>query len=126
MGAGDGIDQLGRDPDAILRDLHAALQHVAHPQLLGHLLHLHRFALVGEGGVAGDDEELFEPGQGRDDILRHAIRDVILGLILAEVLEGQHGDGGPIGQGKGHLLDGGDLRGASGNEGQSARGAQRQ
>jgi len=48
--------------------------------------------------------------------LRHAIRKVILRFSLAEVLEGQHGDGGPIGQRMGHLLDGGDLGGASGNE----------
>ncbi len=79
MGAGYGVDQLRRDPDAILGDLHAALQHIAHPQLLCHLLHLHCFSLVGEGRVAGDDEELFEPGQGGDDILRHPIHDEIAG-----------------------------------------------
>ncbi len=41
---------------------------------------------------------------------------IILRFILTEVLEGKHGDGGPIGQGMGHLLDGGDLGRASGNQ----------
>ena len=36
---------------------HAAFEHVAHTQLSRYLLHIDGAALVGEGGVAGDDKE---------------------------------------------------------------------
>ena len=58
MMSGDGIDQLGHDAQAVAGPLDTSLQHIPHTQFLGHLLDLDRFALVGEGGVPGDHEQV--------------------------------------------------------------------
>ena len=39
-----------------------------------------------------------DAGQGRDDLLDHAVREVLLLGITAHVREGQDGDGGLVGQ----------------------------
>src|SRR5262249_19337927 len=55
--AGDGIDQLSVDPHGVSGATHAALNHIAHSQVLGHLAHFNPPALVGEARIAGDDEQ---------------------------------------------------------------------
>ena len=54
--AGCCVDQLPGDPHPIAGFAHTAFEHVAHAELLRHLLHVDQLALVGEGGVAGDDK----------------------------------------------------------------------
>ena len=63
VGAVDRVDELGNDADPITGSLYAAFEHVSDPLLLGHLLHRDGLALVGEGGVAGDDQK--SPGPWR-------------------------------------------------------------
>ena len=50
------INELCCYPNPVSRPLNAALQHIANPKILSHLLHFHRLTFVGKGGVAGDHE----------------------------------------------------------------------
>jgi hypothetical protein len=52
------INELCCDPNAVSRPLHAALEHIANPKLLSHLLDFDLLALVGECRVAGDHEQV--------------------------------------------------------------------
>lgn len=72
VGARRCVDQLGADADALAGGAYAALQHVAHAQLLGHVLHVDRAPLVGEGGVAGDHQQ---PAHARQQPVRRPGRD---------------------------------------------------
>ena len=62
MRRGRGVDELPGDADARARLAHAAFQHVAHAKLAADLLHVDGAALVGEGRIARDDEDV--PGSG--------------------------------------------------------------
>jgi hypothetical protein len=55
-----GINQLGRHSHLIVSFAHTAFQDVAYPHFPTHVLHLHRFALVGKRRIAGDDEQAGE------------------------------------------------------------------
>ena len=89
-----GVDELGADPHPVPRPAHAPLHHVADAQLPAHLLHVHRLALVGEARVPGDHRELAPAREPRDQILGDPVGEVLLLGIAAQVVEGQHGDGG--------------------------------
>ncbi len=95
MRAVGGVDQLAGDTQPGSRLAHTAFQYEPHTQFPGHLAHIHRAALVGEAGVAGDDEQLLEARQRRDDVFDHAIGEVILFGIATHVVKGQYCDGGP-------------------------------
>ena len=58
MSAGCRIDELRGYPYPVAGPADAALDDIVHSQLRPDLLDLHRSALVGEGGVARDDEQL--------------------------------------------------------------------
>ena len=98
MIAGRGVDQLRGDPHLLVGFLHTAFQHVAHAHLLPHVLHLHRLAFVGEGRVAGDDKEAGDPGEVAGEHFGDAVAEVLLLGVFAHVDEGQHDDGGFVGQ----------------------------
>jgi hypothetical protein len=49
-----GIDQLGGNPNPVAGPLNTALQHIANPKLLAHLLDLDRLSFMGKSGVAGN------------------------------------------------------------------------
>jgi hypothetical protein len=55
--AGRGFDQLTSDAHPPASAPHAALQHVANAKLAPDPAHVHRAALIGEGGVARDHEQ---------------------------------------------------------------------
>ena len=93
-----GVDELGGDPHAIAGLANAALQDVAHAQLAAHLRGLDRPALVREDGVARDHEQPGELGEARDEVFGDPVAEVLLPRVAAHVFEGQHGDGGPVGQ----------------------------
>src|SRR3546814_20990965 len=71
--AGGGVDKLPRDPHAALGFAQAALEDVAHPQLLPYLLLIDRPSLVGEAGVPRDDEQPSPARQGASDGFHHAV-----------------------------------------------------
>jgi len=56
---------------------------------------------VDEGGVAGDHEQPADAGETGDEILRNTVGKVFLLRIVAHVHEGQHGEGGLIGEWQG-------------------------
>src|SRR5260370_9618193 len=91
-----GIDELRRDTEATAAPLDAALQDVACVKLPPDLADIDRLALVLEGGIARDDRELGEPRHLGCDVLGHAIAEIVLLRVAAEIDEGQHRDGGPI------------------------------
>ena len=57
MAAARGVDELGVDADVALRSCARCPRDVANAERLGDLAHVARLALVGEGRVAGDDEQ---------------------------------------------------------------------
>ena len=78
----------------------AAFEDVAHAQFAAGLLHVDRAALVGEGRVAGDDEQPFDPRQAGDDVLDDAVDEIFLLGVAAHVLKRQHGDRRPLRDGE--------------------------
>jgi hypothetical protein len=91
--AGSLIDQLPSDADFPRCLAHRPFKDIAHAQLVPDLLHVHRLALVGKAGIAGDNEEPFEPRQRRSNLLNHSIGEVFLLGIAAHVLERQDRNG---------------------------------
>ena len=89
MSAGCRVDQLPGDAHPVAGLAHAAFEHVAHAELLRHLLHGDRLALVGEGRVARDDEEPRQPRDCGRDLLDHAIDEILLLGIAGQVLKRQ-------------------------------------
>src|SRR6516164_5181808 len=57
MSAGRGINELARNSDAVSGLAHAAFEHVADAELTPDLPNVDGFPLVGEAGVAGDNEQ---------------------------------------------------------------------
>ena len=96
MRPGRRIDELARDAHAVRRLAQAALQHIAHAELAAHLLRIHGSALVGEARVARDDEEPADARQRRDDVFHHAIGEIVLLGVAAQIPEGQGRDGGLV------------------------------
>jgi hypothetical protein len=82
-------DELCRDPDARAGFADASFKDERNPELLRYLLNFHRFALVGECGVAGDDQQSGNFRQVGDDVLGNAITEIFLFGIAAHVVEGQ-------------------------------------
>ena len=93
------VDQLNGDADAIAGLSHASLQHVFDPEFARDVLHLYRLALVHEGRVARDDEQVAETRQLCDDVLGEAVREKLLLWIAAHVDEGQDSNGRLLGVG---------------------------
>jgi hypothetical protein len=85
-----------RDAEATAAPPNAALQDVARVKLPADLPDIDRLALVLEGRIARDDNELGEPRQLGCDVLGHAIAEIVLLRVAAEIGERQHRDGGPI------------------------------
>ena len=90
--AARGVDELCGDAYAIAGLADAAFQHEPHAQLVADLLHLGRLALEGEGGVPSDHEQAGDFRQIGDQILGHAIAEILLLDVAAHVGERQYGD----------------------------------
>ena len=98
MAAGGDVVELRGDAHAVAALAHAAFEHVADAELVGDLLHVDGLALVDERRVARDHEEPAQLRQRGDDVLADAVGEILLLRFAAHVGEGQHGDGGPVGQ----------------------------
>ena len=77
--AGVGLDQLHVDAHAVSAALHAAFEHVAHVEIASNLSEIGRFAFVGKGGTAADDDN-------RSDMLerRRPVMDEWAALLAGE------------------------------------------
>ena len=93
-----GINELDGNADPVSNLADAALHDVVHVESLRNLLNVHGFALVDERGIAGDDQELSEPGQGSDDVLGQAIGEKLLINVATHVHEWQHSNRRAFGQ----------------------------
>ena len=71
---------------------HAAFEHIARAELAPDLPDVDRLALVDEARIAGDDGQRFDARQAGDDVLDHAVDEIVLLRIAAHVLERQRGD----------------------------------
>src|ERR1700720_637921 len=98
MRTGGRVDQLRGDAHPIAVFANRAFEHVAHAELAPDLLHVDRLALVGEARIAGDDEEPADAGERRDDLLDHAVGEVLLLRAAAHIGERQHRDRWLIGE----------------------------
>ena len=90
MRAGFRVDELGVDAHPVLVALHRAFEHIAHAELLADRLGVDALALVGEGGVAGDDEAVADARQVGRQVLGDAVGEIVLRRIAGEVRERQH------------------------------------
>ena len=93
MIAGFGVDQLHIHPKAVAATLHRAFEHIADVQLASQLLYVDGFALERERGVARNHERTSDARQVRGQALGHAIHEVFLLGIAADVCERQNHDG---------------------------------
>src|SRR5271165_5986806 len=100
MFAGRRRDQLLGDPYPITGFPHTAFEHITHAKLSLHLAHVNGLALVGEGRVAGDDEQSARFRQQGDDVFGDAVSEIFLFGIAAHVGEWQHGDRRLVGERK--------------------------
>jgi hypothetical protein len=92
MRAGRRVDQLCGDAHALACLAHRAFEDVADAEFASDLLHIDRLALVGEAGVAGDDEEPADPRQRGDDLLDHTVDKIFLLGIAAHIGEREYRD----------------------------------
>ena len=86
---GGRLEQLRRDPHAIAGLAHAALEDVRDLEGPRDLGRRDRLALVREGGVARSDRKRRHPTEVRDDVLGHAVAEVLLLRVSAHVDERQ-------------------------------------
>ncbi len=91
--AGRRVDELGRNADPLGRFAHTALQHIPHAEILTHLLHLHGLPLIGKHRRTRNHEHAGNLGEGRDEILGHAIAEILLLRVVTQVRQREHGDG---------------------------------
>jgi hypothetical protein len=96
VGPRRGIDQLGGDANTIANTPYAAFEQVAHAQIAPNLADIGRLAFVLEARVAGDDKQLGEARQLRDDVVHDAIDQIFLLRMQAHIVEREHGNRGFI------------------------------
>src|SRR6516225_1506439 len=92
-----GLDQLRRDPEPTRALPHRTFKHVSHAQFAPDLFHIDGLALVSETRIACDDEQPADAGEGGDDLLDHAVREIFLVGIAAQVRKWHYGNGGLVG-----------------------------
>jgi hypothetical protein len=97
--AGRRLDELGRHPDPVGRLADAAPEDVPDPELAADGPGVYRLPLVGERRVAGDHEEALELGQRGGGVLGDPVGEELLPGLRAHVVERQHGDRRPVGEG---------------------------
>jgi hypothetical protein len=87
VGAGHGIDELRRDPDAVAAPPDAAFQHVTCAQLPADLSEIDRLALVLEGRISPDDQEVGKARQFGCNVLGNAVAEIVLLRVGIEIGE---------------------------------------
>jgi hypothetical protein len=90
MPAAAGIDELRGDAHAVAGLAGAALEHEAYPEVTPDLLHFDRPALVGERGVARDDEQGRDLREVGNQVFGDAVAEIFLLGIAAHVRERKH------------------------------------
>src|SRR5262249_22897712 len=96
--AGGGFGEVGGKAGGSAGSSHGAFEYVAHTELTPDLLHIHCATLVGEAGIAGDDEQRRIARKRRDDLFDCAVGEIFLLWIATHVLEQQYRDRRLVGQ----------------------------
>ena len=99
MVAAGPVDELRRNAYLITGLANAAFEHVARVQLLGDGANIRGLALVGKRRVAGHYPQPARTRQCRDDVFGYAVGEILLGLLAGKIVEWQHRDRGPVGNG---------------------------
>ena len=86
------VDELRGHAQPLAGLAHAALEHVADIEVARHLAHVDRLVAIAQGRVARDDEQFGHGGEQGDDVLNHALGDVVLIGFAGQRLERQHRD----------------------------------
>src|SRR6516165_5786633 len=86
------IEKLGGYSNAVATAAQAAFEDIAHPQLAADLADVDGAALIGEARIARDHKEPLDAREPRDDFLDHAVGEIFLLRIAAQIGERQHGD----------------------------------
>src|SRR6516225_11058737 len=94
------IDQLRGDANTAASFTHRAFKDVTYAQVAADLLHIDGLALVGESRIAGNHEEPADLGERGDDLLDHAIREILLIWVAAHVGKGENSDRRLVGEGR--------------------------
>src|SRR5262249_54341391 len=92
------LNQLRGNAHATASLAHRAFEHIAHAQLAADLLHINGLALVGEARIARDDEEPADAAERGDDLLDHAVSEILLLRVAAHIGERQHRNGRLVGE----------------------------
>src|SRR4051812_30592104 len=87
------IDQLHVHPKPVAATLHRALEHVPDVQFAANLPYVDWFSLIRERAIPRDYEGATDARQVRGQALGHAIDEVILLWITAEIGEREHYNG---------------------------------
>jgi hypothetical protein len=87
--SGCSINELPSDPYTICQLAHASFEHIAHAELTTDLLHVDGSTLVGKTRIARDDEKPPDAREACNDIVDHAVAEIVLRGIAAYVLKRQ-------------------------------------
>ena len=100
VGSAAGIDQLGRNADAVAAFAHAPFHEIPYTQLPRYLPKVFVNVAIDKRRVARDHEQRVKARQICDDVFADAIAEILLLGIAAHVLERQHGDRRLVGEGE--------------------------
>src|SRR5205809_169601 len=93
MISGVSINQLHIHAKSVTSTLCRTLQHITDVQLTTQLSYVDGFALEGERGVPRNHERAADARQVRGQALGHAIHEILLLGIAADIRKRQHHDG---------------------------------
>src|ERR1700722_280686 len=88
------VDQLRRHAHARAAASHAAFEYVVYSQNVADLANVLVFAFKGEGGGSGDHFQAGNLRQNIGDLFGKAVGEIFILRVAADVVEGQHDDGG--------------------------------
>src|SRR4030095_15812591 len=96
VAAGRSVDDLYVDAHGVAGPLYTALDEVADAQLLGDTPHVAGLASIGEGGIAGDDEEIVYLRKSGGQVVGDPIDDGPLRRIATEIVQRQDSNRWPV------------------------------
>src|SRR3990170_6461053 len=91
------IGELRGDADSVALFANAAHERIAYAEFGSDLSDVNGAALVRERGAASDHEQPGQAAERDGDVLHHAVDEIVLTGIAAEVGEGEYDDRGLVG-----------------------------
>src|SRR5882724_6750775 len=90
MRAGERVNKLRGDPHPLAGFAHGPFKHIPHPKLPPDLPYVDSLSLVRKTRIAGDHEKPADAAERGDDLLDHAVGEVLLIRIAAHICERQY------------------------------------